>query len=83
MSALASAGPDELLRVGLEPLQAAVVAEVVRVTAVLDLADRIGRRDRHPADGIDDVLLDLLGHVYFAYFCGSASNLFLQAFAQK
>ena len=75
---------DKLLRVGFEPFEAALVAEVIGLTAVLDLADRIGRRDRHPADGIDHFLFDLLSHVaYFAYFCGSASNLFLQAFAQK
>ena len=55
-SGSASAEPrpaDECFRILLEPLEAAFVAEVVRAR-VLDLADRIGRRDRHPADGIDD-----------------------------
>ena len=33
--------------------QAALVAEVVRLAVVLDVTDRVGRIDRHAADGIE------------------------------
>ena len=86
---------QERLRRGAEPLEAALVAEVVGVPAVLDMADRVGRRDRHAADRVDDLGFDPgsgrgLGrrggsgrHAYFTYCCGLASNFVLQTFAQK
>ena len=46
---------------------------------MLDMADRVGRRDRHAADGVDD----FGRHAYFTYCCGLASNFVLQIFAQK
>ena len=56
-------GADELFGTGFEAVEAALVAEVVRVATVLDLADRIGRRDRHATDGIENVLFYLLRHL--------------------
>ena len=40
-------------RIGLEPFEAALAAEVVGLTAVLEAGRRPGRIDRHAADGID------------------------------
>ena len=60
---LATPGPTNSSGTRFETVEAALVAEVVRVAAMLDLADRIGRRDRHAADRIENVLFYLLRHL--------------------
>src|SRR5688572_6650441 len=54
-SLTAPAFVEETLGIGLELFQAALVAEVIRATAVLDLSHGIRSIDRHPADGIYDL----------------------------
>ena len=51
----ACAGAEERLRVAAKPLEAARAAEVVGLPAVVDVPGRVGRVDRHPADGIEDL----------------------------
>jgi hypothetical protein len=54
---------DERFGVCFEAVEATLVAEVVRVAPVFDLADRIGRRDRHAADRIENVRFYRLRHL--------------------
>jgi hypothetical protein len=45
---------QKAVRILLEPIETTLVAEVVRGPGVLDMSDRVFRRDAHAADGIDD-----------------------------
>ena len=47
---------EEAFGVGLELLETGLGAEVVGLALVVDGADRVGRRDRHPADRVDHLL---------------------------
>ena len=46
---------EERVGIGAELLEAALAAEVVGVALVVEVADRIVGRDRHPADRVDDL----------------------------
>jgi hypothetical protein len=46
---------EETLRISLELFEAALSAEVVSLTAMLHVPDRVGRIDRHPAHRVDDL----------------------------
>jgi hypothetical protein len=48
-------GFDEPCRIGAELLQAMWVAKVIGLFAVLDCANRVLRKNGHPANRIDDL----------------------------